>query len=339
MTLSNKIIPTTHISRECPSALLFSTPSTSSTPNSSLHQQATNQLALRVELCDRSGVWSRELNEYLSNDPSCSHLHRQFEVFGDRNIGFWEGLQESLHSADLCVVFPGQLSISQTDSFCDKFSKIINNYFDVNPSPDIPEICLVLSNNQDVLVSSLKNDISILKRAQSPLRIEEMSQMSGRTIWQAISSKHTPNNVVALHRTTPTTYPSFNFVKPIESINMASLKESLDSIMTIDGALAVALVDFNSGMLLAKAGSAPINMDVAAAGNSEVLKAKLKTMKALGINEAIEDVLITLGTQYHVLRLMPSKPGLFLYFALDKAKGNLAMARYKLADAEKTLVV
>jgi hypothetical protein len=68
-------------------------------------------------------------------------------------------------------------------------------------------------------------------------------------------------------------------------------------------------------------------------------RAKLKTMKALGITGSIEDILITLDTQYHIIRLIPHKPGLFIYAVLDKSKSNLAMARYKIMDVEKALVV
>jgi hypothetical protein len=123
------------------------------------------------------------------------------------------------------------------------------------------------------------------------------------------------------------------------SYPMASLTDTLNTAMTLDGAIAVALVDYNSGMLLAKAGGGTLNLEYAAAGNSEVIKAKMRTMKGLGLNENIEDILITLGSQYHLIRMMPSKPGLFLYFALDKSKANLAMARYKLAETEKFVVI
>ena len=109
--------------------------------------------------------------------------------------------------------------------------------------------------------------------------------------------------------------------------------------MQIDGALAVALVDYGSGMLLAKAGGAVLNLDAAAAGNTEVVKAKMKTMASLGLKDTIEDILITLGTQYHLIRLVPHKQGLFLYLVLEKARANLALARFKLMEVEKTLTV
>ena len=119
---------------------------------------------------------------------------------------------------------------------------------------------------------------------------------------------------------------------------MANANDTLTALMTIDGAMGCFIADYSSGMVLAKAG-AGVNLDVAAAGNTEVIKAKMKTMVALGIRESIEDILITLGSQYHIIRPLAAKQGLFLYMVLDKAKSNLAMARFKLLDAEKGLTV
>jgi hypothetical protein len=119
---------------------------------------------------------------------------------------------------------------------------------------------------------------------------------------------------------------------------MATLNDSMNACMQIDGALAAALVDMGSGMALAKVGGG-VNLDMAAAGNTEVLKAKLKTMASLGLKDVIEDMLITLGTQYHLIRPIPHKQGLYLYLVLDKTKGNLAMARFKLMAIEKDITV
>ena len=114
---------------------------------------------------------------------------------------------------------------------------------------------------------------------------------------------------------------------------MANLNESMGEIMTIDGAIAASLVDSNSGMMLAQAGSG-VDLEVAAAGNTEVVRAKLKTMKALNLKDEIEDILITLGKQYHIIRPVASKPGLFVYLVLDKSKSNLALARRAAQDVE-----
>ena len=119
---------------------------------------------------------------------------------------------------------------------------------------------------------------------------------------------------------------------------MANIQDSLASIMTIDGCIAAALVDSNSGLVLGKAGSG-IDLDLAGAGNTEVVRAKMKTMKSLKLNESIEDILITLGTQYHIIRPMKNKEGLFIYVVLLKDRANLALARMKTADVEKDLAV
>lgn len=117
---------------------------------------------------------------------------------------------------------------------------------------------------------------------------------------------------------------------------MSSIKQNLDDLLALDGALCCAIVDSGSGMMLGSAGTG-VDLEVAAAGNTEVVRAKMKTMRSLGLNDVIEDILITLGKQYHLIRPMSRKEGVFIYFVLDKAKSNLAMARRKLQDIEKEI--
>ena len=121
-------------------------------------------------------------------------------------------------------------------------------------------------------------------------------------------------------------------------INM-NIKESLAKLNQIDGFVGAALCDSESGMLLGQEGGGSINMEVAAAGNTEVVKAKRKTMGNLGLKETIEDILITLTKQYHLIRPLRGRPTLFFYVALDRGRANLAMARIALADVEKELTV
>lgn len=117
---------------------------------------------------------------------------------------------------------------------------------------------------------------------------------------------------------------------------MATIKQTLDELMTLDGSMCAALVDSSSGMILGSIGSG-VDLEVAAAGNTEVVRAKAKTMRALGLNDVIEDILITLGKQYHIIRPSSRKEGVFLYFVLDKQRSNLAMARRKTQDVDKEL--
>lgn len=114
-------------------------------------------------------------------------------------------------------------------------------------------------------------------------------------------------------------------------------KLNLDSLDKLNGFIGAALVDGDSGMAMAKIGGGNIDLELAAAGNAEVLKAKRTVMAQLGLHETIEDVLITLGKQYHLLRPLESNPVLFLYVVLDSTKANLAMARHELRAFEKTL--
>jgi hypothetical protein len=117
---------------------------------------------------------------------------------------------------------------------------------------------------------------------------------------------------------------------------MATVTDSLKQLLRIDGAMCAALVDANSGMMLGSAGSG-LDLELAAAGNTEVVRAKLKTMQVLGLTDTIEDILITLGKQYHIIRPVQAKQGIFLYIVLDKAKANLAMARRACQDTETAI--
>jgi hypothetical protein len=120
---------------------------------------------------------------------------------------------------------------------------------------------------------------------------------------------------------------------------MATAKETLPKLMEIDGCIGCCIVDSNSGMMLGAAGGGSMNLEIAAAGNTEVVRSKRKTMKALNLNEQIEDMLITLGKQYHLIRPLSINDALFIYLVLDKQRANLAMARYQLTAIEKDLVI
>jgi hypothetical protein len=125
---------------------------------------------------------------------------------------------------------------------------------------------------------------------------------------------------------------------------MANIKESLAAVTQIDGTLGVALGDWNSGFSLGQvtvdAGRFPESiLEQAIALNSEVIKAKNKARDGLKITAPIEDILITLADQYHLIRIAETVPGLFFYMVMSRDKANLGLARMKLREIEKTLQV
>ena len=119
---------------------------------------------------------------------------------------------------------------------------------------------------------------------------------------------------------------------------MATIRQTLDEMMTCDGAMCCAVVDSESGMMLGSAGSG-LDLEVAAAANTEVIRAKLKAMRQLGLNDVIDDILITLGKQYHILRPAEKINGIFIYYVLDNGRANLALARRKVSDVESRFVM
>jgi len=118
---------------------------------------------------------------------------------------------------------------------------------------------------------------------------------------------------------------------------MQNVTKSLETLSAdLAGFLGAALVDHESGMTLGSLGSG-LDLDVAAAGNTEVVRAKMRVMKQLEIEGSIEDILITLDSQLHLIR--PIGDSLFLYLALDKKQGNLGMARHVVARVAKDIQI
>lgn len=120
-----------------------------------------------------------------------------------------------------------------------------------------------------------------------------------------------------------------------------ALESNIQQLLAIDGATGAAIIDYNSGMALAQGGTPGFDLSIAAAGNSNVVRAKLATMSDIGLQGKIDDILITLDSQYHLVNVLDgtATQGLFVYLVLDRTRANLALARHKLAQISRDITV
>jgi len=105
----------------------------------------------------------------------------------------------------------------------------------------------------------------------------------------------------------------------------------------VPGFIAASLVDLDSGMTLAVKTARP-DFDLAAASafNSEIVKQKHKTIRALGLSSNLEDILLTLSDQLHLIKMVGNSS--FIYLAAERATTNLAIMRTSVARHSTGLV-
>jgi len=108
---------------------------------------------------------------------------------------------------------------------------------------------------------------------------------------------------------------------------MSDLTETLERVLQIKGSVAAALVDRSSGMCLGHVGGNGLDLELAAASATEVLRAQEQTVKSLQLQDRVEDILVVLGKHYHILRALPGDSPLFLYVILSRDLANLALTR------------
>jgi len=106
----------------------------------------------------------------------------------------------------------------------------------------------------------------------------------------------------------------------------------------ISGFIAVSVTEVETGMSYCSLSLNPnFDPELASAYNLEVVKAKLSAIKALGLDQKINDILITLTDQIHIIDV--SEDGkYFIYLAVDSTKANLGLTRATLAKFKKDII-
>ncbi len=116
------------------------------------------------------------------------------------------------------------------------------------------------------------------------------------------------------------------------------MSPNISPLTEIKGFIGACLVDSDTGLVMVSKDTGRLDMELAGAVNAEVVKAKLAAIKTLDLKEEIEDMLITLGGQFHLIRPLAKNPTIFIYVALDRKTANLGMARIQVKKVENDIV-
>lgn len=132
---------------------------------------------------------------------------------------------------------------------------------------------------------------------------------------------------------------------------MPGIDESLLEAMRLPGARGALVVDWISGLALGAVGEAPgEDMEATAAETAELARLTMEsgTLAPVGGGRAgagkeppVDDLILTTADAYHLLRFVTTTfdSTVFLYLWLDRADGNLALARIRLAEMADRLVL
>jgi predicted regulator of Ras-like GTPase activity (Roadblock/LC7/MglB family) len=117
------------------------------------------------------------------------------------------------------------------------------------------------------------------------------------------------------------------------------LRIDLGALKQLSGFIGAAVVDGETGLVLGRVASDTRDLETAAAGSMEVIRAARRMVQALEMDDDVEDIFISLGAQYYLLRTVARSPAIFLYVALDRRSANLGLARMTLKQVEEAIKV
>ena len=125
-------------------------------------------------------------------------------------------------------------------------------------------------------------------------------------------------------------------------LDPAHARIALAGLLALDGLLGCAVVDSNTGLVLARetheAGDGPpIDMALAAAACAQLLRAHRQAARSMGLAELVDEVITSAGGRQQIMRTVSRHPEFFIVALLDKQHTNLALARFQLIDVERRL--
>ena len=105
----------------------------------------------------------------------------------------------------------------------------------------------------------------------------------------------------------------------------------------IEGLIVLTLVDYYDGSVLGAIGDDDLNIDMFALEGAAIFKHQKKLIKQLNKTDYVEEILISMKNQYHIIHPLESNHSLFLYVILDRDHSNLAYAHHEIQRLERHL--
>lgn len=112
-------------------------------------------------------------------------------------------------------------------------------------------------------------------------------------------------------------------------------EDAVARMMEINGVKVAAIMNYENGMVLAGKGG---NLDTIAAGRSGLVSSHFDSMKMLGLDNELKDIVVTSDSQYYIIRPLSSKfHGLYLYCQGELNNSDPIVARDVLKEIQNEI--
>lgn len=129
---------------------------------------------------------------------------------------------------------------------------------------------------------------------------------------------------------------SRQFTVPIEP---ARAQLALAHMLHLDGLLGCALVDINTGLVLARETREdhPVDMALSAVSSAAILQSHQQAARSMGLIDAAQEIITSTATRQHLMRALLGHADVFLLAVLDRHRANISTVRFKLEEVERNL--
>jgi hypothetical protein len=105
----------------------------------------------------------------------------------------------------------------------------------------------------------------------------------------------------------------------------------------VPGFIAVSVAEIQSGIsYFSLSVVSDFDPELASSFNLEVVKAKMNAISVLGLKQSIDNIMITLSSQIHIIDISENGE-YFIYLAVDSSKANLGMTKALLNKYKKEI--